>query len=182
MYGQSHGNDLIDQLHRIWLCIRDLDKDLVNPLTTEIFLDCVNISDNRDSVECIALKAFIHKGNSCDHKILDRSAHHSINCDLSLIRCYDQHHGLLMFVVKILLEDIAFQQKSGDIGNDQINSCCDKKDDSGKLFRLLGNKKISHRQQHDHADMLYRFGKFSVISSLQDSLIGLAEEHYRNLA
>ena len=87
-----------------------------------------------------------------------------------------------MLIGKILLEDIAFQQKSCDIGNGQINSCCDKKDDSGKLFRLLGNKKISHRQQHDHADMLYRFGKFSVISSLQDSLIGLAKEHYRNLA
>ena len=142
----------------------------------------INISDDRDSIECVTLKAFIHKGNSCDHKILNRSAHHSLDRDLSLVRGCNQHHGLLMFVGKILHEDIAFPQKSYDISDDQINSRCDKKDGSGKLFRLLGNKKISHRQQHDHADMLYCFGKFSVISSLQDSLIGLTEKHYCDLA
>lgn len=62
------------------------------------------------------LKPLSIKAIPCDHKILNRSAHHSLDRDLSLIRCYNQHHGLLTLIGKILLEDIAFQQKSCDIG------------------------------------------------------------------
>ena len=74
MYGQSHGDDLIDQLLWIWFCLADLDKDFVNPFMTEIFTDRVHISDNRYSCDFFYTRIVINEREPIDGKVLDRTA------------------------------------------------------------------------------------------------------------
>ena len=115
MYGQSHGDDLIDQLLWIWFCLADLDKDFVNPFMTEIFTDRVHISDNRYSCDFFYTRIVINERNPIDGKILDRSAQDFFNRLFCFGEAYHNDHGLFFLFGRILFQDIFFVPYPADV-------------------------------------------------------------------
>ena len=115
MYGQSHGDDLIDQLLWIWFCLADLDKDFVNPFMTEIFTDRVHISDNRYSCDFFYSRIVINERNPIDGKVLDRTAQDLFNRLFCFGETYHNDHGLFFLFGRILFQDIFFVPYPADV-------------------------------------------------------------------